>query len=158
MLQSLSFFPCHLFMHHLSGSIFLILYLLTLLYSRFFLLLLDHWFDHGCFRSMLVILVVEHFFSLHFFFFCITDFLFNFFTMSTFIFVYVLLLGFFHSFVVHYHILFFHLLLIQSLLFFIGSIHIPPSLVYNIIGLFPCLINLFVGSIFLLFQKTDSIT
>ena len=145
-------------MHHLSRSIFLILHLLLFLSSCFFLLLFDHRFDHGCFSSMLIVLVVEHFFSLHFFFFSITDFLFNFFTMGSLIFVYVLLLSLFHSFVVHYHILLFHLLLIHSLLFFRGSIHISTSLVYNIIGLFPCLINLFVGSIFLLFQKTDSIT
>ena len=145
-------------MHHLSRSIFLILHLLLFFSSCFFLLLFDHRFDHGCFSSMLIVLMVEHFFSLHFFFFSITDFLFNFFTMGSLIFVYVLLLSLFHSFVVHYHILLFHLLLIHSLLFFRGSIHISTSLVYNIIGLFPCLINLFVGSIFLLFQKTDSIT
>jgi len=158
MLQSLTFFPRHLLMHHLSSSVFLILYLLALLHPSFFLLLFNHRFNHGCFGSMLVVLVVEHFFSLHFFFFCITDFLFNFFTMGTFIFVYVLLLSFFHSFVVHYHILLFHLLLIQSLLFVRCSIHISPSLVYNIVSLFPRLIDLFVRSIFLLFQKTNSIT
>ena len=145
-------------MHHLSRSIFLILHLLLFLSSCFFLLLFNHRFDHGCFSSMLIVLMIEHFFSLHFFFFSITDFLFNFFTMGSLIFVYVLLLSLLHSFVVHYHILLFHLLLIHSLLFFRGSIHISTSLVYNIIGLFPCLINLFVSSIFLLFQKTDSIT
>ena len=145
-------------MHHLSCSIFLILHLLLFLSPCFFLLLFNHRFDHSCFSSMLIVLMIEHFFSLHFFFFSITDFLFNFFSMGPFIFVDILLLSFFHSFVVHYHILLFHLLLIHSLLFFRGSIHISPSLIYNVIGLFPSLINLFVGSIFLLLQKTDSIT
>ena len=150
MFQSLTFLSCHLFMHHLSCSHFLVIQLCVLLVTSFLLLLFDHWFNHCSFGGVLIILVVEHFFSLHFFFFSIANLLFDLLTVSTFIFVNVLLLGFFHRFIIHCHVLFFLLFLLYPILFFHSSIHVSPSLVHNVSCLLSSLINLFVRSVFLL--------
>ena len=148
--ESLAFFSGHFLMHHLSSSLFLFLHLFPFFCTCFFLLLFNHRLNHRCFSSMLIVLVVKHFFSLHLLLLCITDFLLNLLAMCSLIVVYTLLLILLDSSVVEDLVLLFLLFLHNSTVFFISSIHVSSSLVYNVWSFFSSLINFLVSSVFFL--------
>lgn len=149
--------PCHFLLHLLSCLHLLIEQFFLLLLLCLLLLISNQIFDHVCLGHVLIVLLIEQLFLLHFFLLGVVDILFYLFAVSSFVVKDFLSLLLFLSFVKKCYLRF----LVDSHLLSKGllvvMLHVSSSLINNVACLLSSLLYFFESPRFFLFKQLNSI-